>query len=137
MPAPRLRESPLLGHFNPPSTPVATEVLRRIAELYAIEDEVRGAPVEHRRQVRSERSRVIIDDLHQYLPARNRQVSAKAKLGEAIGYALTRWDGRSRFLDDGRVDLDSNIVEPSIRPLALNRKTLCLPAPTKAATTGR
>ena len=101
---------------------VATEVLRRIAQLYAIEDEVRGAPVEHRRQVRSERSRVIIDDLHQYLDARNRQVSAKAKLGEAIRYALTRWDGLSRFLDDGRVDLDSNTVERSIRPLALNRK---------------
>ena len=51
-----------------------------------------------------------------------RQVSAKAKLGEAIRYALTRWDGLSRFLDDGRVDLDSNAVERSIRPLALNRK---------------
>ncbi|MFA7587049.1 MAG: IS66 family transposase [Novosphingobium sp.] len=104
------------------NSPVATEVLRRIAQLYAIEDEVRGAPVEHRRQVRSERSRTIIDDLHQYLDARNRQVSAKAKLGEAIRYALTRWDGLSRFLDDGRVDLDSNTVERSIRPLALNRK---------------
>jgi transposase len=52
----------------------------------------------------------------------NRQVSAKSKLGEAIRYALTRWDGLSRFLDDGRVDLDSNTVERSIRPLALNRK---------------
>jgi len=104
------------------NSPVATEVLRRIAQLYAIEDEVRGAPVEHRRQIRSERSRVIIDDLHQYLDARNRQVSAKAKLGEAIRYALTRWDGLSRFLDDGRIDLDSNTVERSIRPLALNRK---------------
>lgn len=36
-------------------------------------------------------------------------------------YALTRWEGLSRFLDDGRVDLDSNTVERSIRPLALNR----------------
>ena len=62
------------------------------------------------------------DDLRHYLEARNRQVSAKAKLGEAIRYALARWDGLSRFLDDGRVDLDSNAVERSIRPLALNRK---------------
>lgn len=43
-------------------------------------------------------------------------------IGEAIRYALTRWDGLSRFLDAGRVDLDSNTVERSIRPLALNRK---------------
>jgi transposase len=104
------------------SSPVATEVLRRIAMLYAIEGEVRGTSAEQRRSVRDERSRIIIDDLRQYLDARNRQVSAKAKLGEAIRYALTRWDGLSRFLDDGRIDLDSNTVERSIRPLALNRK---------------
>jgi transposase len=104
------------------TSPVATEVLRRIAQLYAIEDEVRGELPEQRRRIRNERSRVIIEDLHYYLEARNRQVSAKAKLGEAIRYALTRWDGLSRFLDDGRIDLDSNTVERSIRPLALNRK---------------
>ena len=104
------------------TSPVATEVLRRIALLYTIEDEVRGEPAQQRRSVRDERSRVIVDELHQYLEARNRQVSAKAKLGEAIRYALTRWDGLSRFLDDGRVDLDNNTVERSIRPLALNRK---------------
>ena len=72
--------------------------------------------------MRDELSRIIVDDLHQYLEARNAQVSAKSKLGEAIRYALTRWEGLSRFLDDGRVDLDSNTVERTIRPLALNRK---------------
>lgn len=104
------------------TSPVATDVLRRIASLYAIEDEVRGLPAEQRQAGRAERSRVIVDDLHQYLVARNAQVSAKSKLGEAIRYALTRWDGLSRFIDDGRIDLDNNPVERSIRPLALNRK---------------
>ena len=104
------------------TSPVATEVLRRIATLYTIELEVRGLPAVQRRAVRAERSRAIVDDLHQYLEARNAQVSAKSKLGEAIRYALTRWDGLSRFLDDGHIDLDSNTVERSIRPLALNRK---------------
>lgn len=104
------------------SSPVATEVLRRIAMLYAIEDQVRGTSAEQRRAVRAERARVIVDDLHVYLEARLRQVSAKSKLADAIRYALTRWAGLSLFLDDGRVDLDSNTVEQSIRPLALNRK---------------
>ncbi|MFM2280677.1 MAG: hypothetical protein RLZZ444_2908, partial [Pseudomonadota bacterium] len=104
------------------TSPVATEVLRRVALLYAIEDEWRGLSAEQRRDVRHDRSSVIVDDLRQYLEARNRQVSAKSKLGEAIRYALTRWDGLSRFLNDGRIDLDSNTVERSIRPLALNRK---------------
>ena len=104
------------------TSPVATEILRRIAALYAIEAEARGAPAEQRRQLRNERSRAIVDDLHRYLDARSRQVSAKSKLGEAMRYALTRWEGLSRFLDDGRVDLDSNVVERAIRPIALNRK---------------
>jgi transposase len=104
------------------SSPIATEVLRRIALLYAIEDGVRGTSAEQRRATRADQSRVIVDDLHHYLDARNRQVSAKSKLGEAIRYALTRWEGLSRFIDDGRIDLDSNTVERSIRPLALNRK---------------
>lgn len=104
------------------SSPVATEVLRRIASLYAIEEAVRGSSADERRRVRDEQSRMIVDDLRHYLEARERQVSAKSKLKEAIRYALTRWSGLARFLDDGRVDLDSNTVERSIRPLALNRK---------------
>ena len=103
-------------------SPVAAEVLRRIAMLYAVEDEVRGVSAEQRRAIRQSRSRAIVEELRRYLDARSRQVSAKSKLGEAIRYALSRWDGLARFLEDGRIDLDSNIVERSIRPLALNRK---------------
>ena len=49
-------------------------------------------------------------------------ISQKSKLAEAIRYALSRWAGLSRFLDDGRVEIDSNVVERAIRPIALNRK---------------
>ena len=49
-------------------------------------------------------------------------VSQKSKLAEAIRYTLSRWAGLSRFLDDGRIEIDSNVVERSIRPIALNRK---------------
>lgn len=90
--------------------------------LYAIEDEVRRTSEEQCRSIRNERSRIILDDLRQYLDARTRRVSAKAKLGEEIRYTLTRWEGHSRFLDDGRIDLDSNTVERINRSLALNRK---------------
>ena len=44
------------------------------------------------------------------------------KLGEALGYGLNQWDGLIRFLDDGRIEIDSNTVERSIRGLALKRK---------------
>lgn len=49
-------------------------------------------------------------------------ISQKTKLAEAIRYALSRWPGLGIFLDDGRIEFDNNIVERSIRPLALTRK---------------
>ncbi len=104
------------------SSPVATEILRRVAMLYAIEEEVRGSAAEQRRLQRAERSRIIVEDLKLYLDSRLRQISAKSKLAEAIRYATSRWDGLVRFIDDGRIELDTNTVERSIRPLALNRK---------------
>jgi hypothetical protein len=103
-------------------SPVAAEILRRIALLYAIENDVRGLSADERRLVRNERSRPIVDDLRSYLEECKRLLSAKSKLAEAIRYPLTRCDGLSHFLEDGRVDLNSNTVERSIRPLALNRK---------------
>lgn len=104
------------------SSPIATEALARIAMLYAIDAEVRGQSPEQRRAARQAQSRPIVADLHRFLDAKLAQISRKSTLAEAIRYALTRWDGLSLFLDDGRVELDSNTVERSIRPLALNRK---------------
>jgi len=100
------------------NSPVPTEVLRCVAMLYLIEDEIRGSTTEQRREVRAEHSLIVVDDLRQYLDARPRQVSTKSKLAEAICYALSRWAGLTVFLDDGRIELDSNTVERSIRPLA-------------------
>lgn len=104
------------------ASPVATDVLTRIARLYAVEAELRGRSPDERRTRRQERSRAIVDDLRVLLEARLSQASRKSALAEAIRYALTRWEGLTRFLDDGRIELDSNTVERAIRPLALNRK---------------
>lgn len=103
-------------------TPIASEALERIARLYAIEKEIRGRGADERRTVRHDRSRPIIDDLEPWLRAKLALISQKTKLAEAIRYALSRWDGLTRFLDDGRIEIDSNVVERSIRPIALNRK---------------
>ena len=104
------------------ASPAATEALTRIASLYAIEDGVRGTAPEVRLAARHKHSRPIAADLQRFLEARLAQASRKSALADAIRYALTRWDGLIRFLDDGRIELDSNTVERSIRPLALNRK---------------
>jgi transposase len=72
--------------------------------------------------VRQERSRPILDELEPWLRAKLALISQKTNLAQAIRYALSRWDGLIRFLDDGRIEIDSNGVERSIRPIALNRK---------------
>lgn len=102
--------------------PIATEALTRITELYRIEADIRGRPADERRAVRQQKSRAIVDALQPWLRAKLALVSQKSKLAEAIRYALARWQGLSCFLDDGRVEIDSNVVERAIRPIALNRK---------------
>ncbi|WP_395683118.1 IS66 family transposase [Inquilinus sp.] len=102
--------------------PIASEALTRIAALYRIEDEIRGRPADERRAVRQERSRPLIEAFEPWLRGKLSLISQKTKLADAIRYALTRWAGLCLFLEDGRIELDSNIVERSIRPLALNRK---------------
>ena len=104
------------------SRPVAAEALARIAQLYAVEKEIRGRSPDDRRATRQELSLPVVADLRRFLEASLTKTSKKGKLADAIRYALTRWKGLGRFLDDGRIEIDSNTVERSIRPLALNRK---------------
>ncbi len=103
-------------------SPLAAEALRRIGELYRIEAEIRGRPAEERRAVRQERSRPLVNALHGWLGAQLEQVSARSNLAEALRYALRHWDGLVRFLDDGRLELDTNSIERAIRPIALGRR---------------
>lgn len=102
--------------------PIASEALARIAELYRIEDEIRGRAADERRTIRQAKTRPLVEALEPWLREKLGLVSQKSKLAEAIRYALSRWPGLTRFLDDGQVEIDSNIVERSIRPLALSRK---------------
>ena len=102
--------------------PIASEALTRIAALYRIEDEIRGRSADERRTIRQRRTRPLIEALQPWLREKLSLISRKTKLAEAIRYALSRWGGLSLFLDDGRIEIDNNVVERAIRPLALNRK---------------
>jgi transposase len=102
--------------------PIANEALERIAALYAIEKAIRGRSADERRAGRQDRSKPLVLALKTWFEQQLARVSAKATIAEHIRYALNHWDGLTRFLDDGRIELDTNIVERSIRPLVLNRK---------------
>jgi transposase len=102
--------------------PIASEALERIAALYVIEKTIRGQSADARCAVRQERSKPLVVALEAWLEQQLTRVSGKSLIAEAIRYGLNHLDGLTRFLDDGRIELDTNIVERGIRPLVLNRK---------------
>jgi hypothetical protein len=102
--------------------PIASEALQRIAALYAIEEKVRGHSPEARQSARQAHSRPLLEAFKAWLTAQLSRISGKSVLAGAIRYALNQWDGLVRFLEDGRIELDTNSVERSMRPIALNRK---------------
>ena len=103
-------------------SPVAEEALRRIAALYAIEAEIRGRAPEERRAVRQARSKPLVEALGAWLRAQKERLSGAGKMGVAVRYILNGWGPLCVFLDDGRVEMDSNRVENLVRPHALTRK---------------
>jgi transposase len=104
------------------AAPIASEALTRIAALYRIEGEIRGRSAEERHVVRQQRSRPLVEALQPWLREKLSLISQKTKLADAIRYALSRWAGLCLFLDDGRIEIDNNVVERAIRPIALTRK---------------
>lgn len=102
--------------------PIANEALKRIAELCRIETAIRGHDANARRTARQQNSRPILEAMQPWLREKLGLISQKTKPAEAIRYTLSRWEGLSLFIDDGRVEIDSNTVERSIRPIALTRK---------------
>lgn len=103
-------------------SPIAGEVLRRIGELYAIEADVRGCTAEDRQQARLLRSKPLVDAMKPWLERQLQRVPKRSGLAEAIRYTLKRWSAFCCFIDDGRVELDTNTVERAIRPVTLGRK---------------
>ena len=104
------------------TAPIAEEALQRIAALYAIEDTVRGKPPDVRRETRQVRSRPLVAELFAWLQQQLARLPGGSPTAQAIRYALNHRDGLERFLEDGRAEMDSNVVERAIRPVVLSRK---------------
>ena len=104
------------------NAPIASAALDRIGALYSIETEIRDRPADARRDERHKRSKPLVDALKTWLEEQLGKLPRSSETAEAIRYGLNHWQGLSRFLADGRIEIDTNAVERSIRPIALNRK---------------
>ena len=103
-------------------SPIAGEVIARIAALYRIEDAIRGRPPDERVAVRQRESRPKVEALKVYLETQLGRISGKSTLATAIRYALNHWDGLCVFLSDGRVEIDTNTIERLHRIVATGRR---------------
>ena len=110
--------------------PIATEAVARIAQIYVVEKDVRGARADERRAVRQARSRPLVDALKMFFEHQLTRLAGGSETAKIIRYGLRHWNGLTRFLDDGRIELDTNIVERSMRPQALTRKNALPPSDT-------
>ena len=101
---------------------LATATVERMRKLWAVEDEVRGHTPEIRAAARRQTSASVIDELFKLWEKQLPRLSQKSKLADAIRYATSRRRSLERFLDDGRIEIDSNVVERAIRPQTITRK---------------
>ncbi len=107
---------------NKGPAPIASQALARIQTLYEIEEEIRGRPPEERCSVRQAKSRPEVEKLKAWFEDCLKRLSKASPVRDAMNYGLNQWNGLVRFLEDGRIEIDSNTVERSIRPIALSRK---------------
>lgn len=126
----RIREVACWAHFRrkifenhqTSPTPLTADLLERIAGLYRIEAEIRGAPPDIRRRRRQEEAKPQIDALRGVIDAALRRLSPKSAMAKAFAYGRKRWDALTRFLDEGSAEIDNNIAERAMRPVAIGRK---------------
>lgn len=108
--------------FDRDGSEIAAEGLRRIAEFYKIEAEIRGTAPGQRLSARQTWTEPLVADFGLWLKNQRSRISAKSRLGEKLAYISRHWNGLQIFLTNGRVEIDSNPVERTIRPITLNRK---------------
>lgn len=111
------------GKTAPPISPIAFEAVRRIDILFDIERDINGLPAQQRLAARQERSAPLVAELEEWMRGERARLSRHAPAAQAIDYMLKRWNGFTRFLQDGRVCLTNNAAERALRGLALGRKS--------------
>jgi transposase len=100
---------------------IAEQAVRQIAQIYAVEREVKDLNAEDRLRIWQDKSLPLVQTLHDWLMLNRQKVPEGSATAKAIDYSLRRWKALTRFLQDGQVPEDNNWIENQIRPIALSR----------------
>ncbi len=109
---------------------VAKEAMRFFKELYKIEREAKNNKLspEARYELRQEKSKPLMDKFKLWLDQIYPTLLPKSPLGKAVNYCIKLWSGLTRFLDDGRLEIDNNLTEQEIKPFVIARKNFLFAA---------
>lgn len=100
----------------------AEYALEVYSQLYDIEKHCRDMSSEQRKAYRNEHSRSILEEFRKWLDDQAAGVLPKSPIGNAMRYTIRQWHKLIRVLDDGRLEMNNNLIANKIRPLALGRK---------------
>ena len=111
-------------HEALPQSRPAAWLVRQIGLLYAVEKKLRQqkAGPRLRAAVRAWQSRPVLERLRRAMVLWRLRTLPQSLLGQAIDYALARWEALTRYVDDGALEIDNNLIENAIRPSALGKK---------------
>lgn len=101
---------------------LANEAIGMIRKLYEVEDAIHDKGIEDRHRIRRDKSKPLLDEIRKWLDDHLGKVPPQSQLGKALHYAHNEWPYLIRYLDDGRLSIDNNMVENAIRPFAVGRK---------------
>lgn len=103
---------------------LSTEAIKFYRQLYAVEKEARESILtnEQRYELRKKKSETILELFKKWLDHHCIKTSEQGKIGKAIRYCLSNWKELTRYLEDGRIEIDNNLIENAIRPFAIGRK---------------
>jgi transposase len=126
----RVREAACMAHARRKihdlhvrrATVTTTEALRRIGELYAVEEQIRGQLPDQRKRIRQEQVRPLLDNFEVWLRTRLLTLSTQSDTTKAINYMLNQWQALAYYCDDGTAEIDNNIAENALRACCLGRK---------------
>jgi transposase len=103
-------------------SPIAAQALRRIAQLYVVEQQARDGDVVERLRLRQEIAKPLLAQCHNWLITTRCTVADGSGTAKAIDHALKRWPALIRYADSGTLPIDNNPVENAIRPIAIGKK---------------
>jgi transposase len=100
---------------------IAQSALEQIARIYDIEREIKELPPDERQRIRQDKSKPLLDALHQWMILNRQQITDGSATAKALDYSLGHWGALTRFVGNGQLPIDNNHIENQIRPIAIGR----------------